>query len=502
LGKRHWRLGEKARGHRPRLQLSLIFLLFFGCTVGPRYTPPPTPTPPAYKEPPPDNFKEADDWKSSDPQDALPRGKWWEIFCDADLNALQDQVNISNQDIASAEGRFRAARAAIRVARAGLFPTLTVGPNATLSRVPSTRVTSSSASISGAGAFYQLPIDFSYEADVWGQVRRTVESNIENTQANAADVETIRLSVHSELAMDYFQLRGLDAEQKLFEDTIAGFARALQLTQNRYRQGIASQLDVAQAQTQLDTTRAQATDLGVQRAQFEHAIAVLRGDAPAELTIAVRNLEIQPPVIPVGLPSQLLERRPDIAAAERRAAAANALIGVAKAAYFPTISFNLIAGVEGSKLANLFSWPSRFWLLGPSLAQTVFDGGRRRGLTEVAEATYDSAVGTYRQTVLTAFQDVEDNLAALRILAEEAAQQDVAIASSQLALDLALHRYRGGITTYLDVVTAQNVLLSNQRTAIDIRSRRMLASVLLIKALGGGWNTTDLPSANTLVKNE
>jgi NodT family efflux transporter outer membrane factor (OMF) lipoprotein len=299
--------------------------------------------------------------------------------------------------------------------------------------------------------------------------------------------------MHAELAQDYFQMRGLDDEEKLFQSTIVAYQQALQLTTNQYNQGFVSQVDVAQAQTQLDTARAQYTDLGVARAQFEHAIAVITGKPPAEVTIPPANLPAEPPVIPVALPSQLLERRPDVASAERQAAAANAQIGVAKTAYYPTLSLTFTGGVQSSSLSNLLSWPSRFWSVGPALAETLFDGGARRGLTQEAEANYDQSVAVYRQSVLSAFQDVEDNLAALRILSEEAEQQDVAIASAQHSVDLAFSRYRGGITTYLEVVTAQTALLVNQRTGVEIRTRRMTASVLLVKGLGGGWNVRDLP---------
>jgi NodT family efflux transporter outer membrane factor (OMF) lipoprotein len=299
--------------------------------------------------------------------------------------------------------------------------------------------------------------------------------------------------MHAELAQDYFQMRGLDDEEKLYRSTILAYEQALQLTTNQYNQGFVSQVDVTMAQTQLDTARAEYTDLGVARSQFEHAIAVITGQPPAELTIPPAQLPTQPPVIPVALPSQLLERRPDVASAERQAASANAQIGVAKSAYFPTLALTFSGGVQSSSLSNLLSWPSRFWSVGPALAETVFDGGARRGLTQEAVANYDQAVAVYRQSVLSAFQDVEDNLAALRILLQEAGEQETAVASSQHSVDLALSRYRGGITTYLEVLTAQNALLVNQRTSIEIRTRRMVASVLLVKALGGGWNVSDLP---------
>ncbi len=478
---------QKAQERFVLLVLLVFLTALSSCTVGPKYKVPTSPTTAA--------FKETKDWKQAEPQDATLRGKWWEMYGDPDLNALEEQVNVSNQNIAAAEGRFRAARAAVRVANAGRYPTVTIGANSSTSQISVNRSTASRTAFStGTGSVYQIPIDVSYEADVWGRIRRTIEANVDAAQASAADVETIRLSSYSELADDYFQLRGLDEELKLFQTNIGDYEQALQLTMNRYNQGVASAVDVAQAQTQLDTTRAQATDLGVARAEFEHAIAVLIGKPPAELTISPTQLTTEPPSIPVGLPSELLERRPDVAAAERRAASANAEIGVAKAAYYPRLTFSISAGVESSLLGNLLSWPSRFWSLGPALTQTVFDAGARKGLTQEAEANYDTAVATYRQDVFSAFQDVEDNLASLRILAQEAMEQDVAIASSERSRDLALNRYRGGITTYLEVLTAQNVLLTNQRTGVEIRVRRMTASVLLIKALGGGWNVANLPN--------
>jgi NodT family efflux transporter outer membrane factor (OMF) lipoprotein len=416
------------------------------------------------------------------------------------LNSLEEQVDISNQTIAAAEAQFRAARAAIRVARSGLFPTLTASANSTIASVgPSRQIGTGKGS--GTGTIYTLPLDFSYEADLWGRIRKTVQAQVATAQATAADLETARLSVHSELALDYMELRGLDDQQRLFDATVAAYEQALQLTTNRYNQGVVSGVDVAQAQTQLETARAEKIDLGVARAAFEHAIATLIGKPPAELTISPAVLVAGPPSIPVSIPSQLLERRPDIAAAERRVASANAQIGAAKAAFFPTLTLDAAGGFANSKLSSLLSWPSRFWSIGPSLVETVFDAGRRGAFVKETEAVYDSTVAAYRQEMLIAFQDVEDNLAALRILSEEAAQQDIAIQSAQRSLDLATNRYRGGVASYLDVITAQNALLANQRTGIGIQVRRMSASVLLVKALGGGWNSSELPSPKGLTQN-
>jgi NodT family efflux transporter outer membrane factor (OMF) lipoprotein len=476
--------------------LCFLFCLFSACSVGPRYKKPAAPVAPAFKEPPPAS------WKTATPQDGTLRGNWWEIFGDPQLNDLEVQVNISNQNIAAAEAQFRGARAAIRAARSGLFPTLTVTGSATRTGSGGNRSVLGAGNTvrSGGGTFYALPFDFSYELDVWGRVRKTIEAAVDTAQATAADVETIRLSTHAELALDYFELRGLDEQKQLFDQTVAGFDQALQLTTNRFNQGVASAVDVEQARTQLETARAQAIDLDVQRAQFEHAIAIFTGKPPAELTLARGGINGEPPVIPVALPSELLERRPDIAAAERRVASSNAQIGVAKAAYFPTISFSATGGFESSAIASLLSWPSRFWSIGPAFSEILFDAGRRRALVGEAEAAYDANVAVYRQDVLTAFQDVEDNLAALRILSDEATQENIAVESSQRSLDLSLTRYTGGIAIYTEVITAQNALLANQRTAIGIRARRMTASVLLVKALGGGWDVSALPSTKAVAQ--
>jgi NodT family efflux transporter outer membrane factor (OMF) lipoprotein len=478
--------------------LSLWLLpVFSACAVGPKYKTPAAPVPPAFKEQPPENFKEtgqSNQWKPANPQDDTIRGDWWAMFEDPQLNDLEAQVNISNQNIAAAEAQFRAARAAVRTARSGLFPTLTANGSATRTGGSGNRATLAAGNVvrSGGGTFYSLPLDFSYEADVWGRVRKTIEAAATTAQASAADLETVRLTAHAELALDYFELRGLDEEQSLFDQTVAGFEQAFELTMNRFNQGVASEVGVEQARTQLETARAQAIDLGVQRAQFEHAIAIFTGKPPAELTLARGELIGEPPVIPVALPSELLERRPDVAAAERRVASANAQIGVAKAAYFPTISLSAVGGFTSTSITSLLSWPSRFWSIGPSFAETLFDAGRRGAVVEQAEASYDATVATYRQDVLTAFQDVEDNLAALRILSDEAEQEGVAIEAAQRSVDLALNRYRGGVAIYTEVITAQNALLADQRTAIGIRTRRMTASVLLVKALGGGWNASEL----------
>jgi NodT family efflux transporter outer membrane factor (OMF) lipoprotein len=480
---------------RPLLALTgILAAMAAACTVGPRYERPAAEVPPAFKEQPPAG------WKTAQPQDGALRGAWWEAYGEPRLNALEEQVAVSNQSLAQAEAQFRGARAAVALARAGLFPTVSVGAQVTTSRGSSSRSSSGAGSAqSGTATVYQVPVDVSYEADVWGRVRSGIEANIASAQASAADVETIRLSLQAELAVDYFQLHGLDQERQLLDSTAAAYETALKITTNRHDQGVASGADVAQAQTQLETTRAQAIDLGVARAEFEHAIAILTGKAPADLTIPPAPIAAAPPAVPVALPSELLERRPDIAAAERRVAAANAEIGVARAAYFPSLTLSGSGGFAGSTIAGLFSLPNRFWSLGPQLLATVFDGGRRRAATAQAEAAYDANVAAYRESVLTAFENVEDNLAALRILADESTQQAAATAAAERSLSLARTRYEGGITSYLEVITAQNAALANERAAVNLRVRQMTASVNLIKALGGGWSTSDLPAAGSLV---
>ncbi len=472
-------------------------ILLGGCSVGPKYAKPTAPVPPAYKEPPPASFKEAGTWKVGEPNDAASRGKWWEIFHDPELNTLEEQVDPSNQTLAAAEAQFRAARAAVKVARGNLYPQVTTVPAISGSQQSATRITGFTFATPPV-ANLQIPFDVSYEVDVWGRIHKALTANIENAQASAADLETVRLSLQAELAADYFQLHGLDAQKQLLDSTVAAYQKALELTNNRYNQGVASRVDVVQAQTQLETTRAQATDTGVLRAQFEHAIAILTGKPPAQLTITPALILSKPPQIPLGLPSALLERRPDIASGERRVASANAGIGVAKTAYYPAVSFSLSAGLQSSGLVNLFTWPSRFWSIGPQLAQTLYDAGIRRGLTLQAQAAYDAAVANYRQSVLNAFQEVEDNLAALRILEQEDREQTDAVSLAERSLELAINRYQGGITTYLEVITAQSAALANERTAVDILTRRMVASVNLIKALGGGWNASSLPTPTQL----
>jgi NodT family efflux transporter outer membrane factor (OMF) lipoprotein len=461
-----------------------VLLLLTACSVGPRYARPAAPAPPEYKELPPN-------WKTAQPNDQLAKGKWWEIFQDSQLNALEDQINVSNQTLKAAQAQFEQARAIVRFSRSDLYPTVTAGVNANRNHLSQNRPNGALAT--NTFTDLQLPVDASYEADVWGRVRRTVEAARANAQASAADLESVSLSLHAELATDYFEVRTLDADERLLRSTVDAYQKALELTQNRFSGGIASQVDVAQAQTQLETTRALAIDLGVQRAQFEHAVAVLIGRAASTFTLPPTPLENTPPVVPVGLPSELLERRPDIAATERRMAAANAQIGIAKAAYYPTITLGAAGGFESTSITTWFNGPAGFVTAGASAVVTVFDVGRRRAVTDQARAAYDQSVANYQQTVLGAFQEVEDNLAALRILEDEARTQDAAVAAAEHSLALSTNRYKGGVATYLEVITAQSQALSDERTTVEIAGRRMAAAVSLIKALGGGWTTANLP---------
>jgi NodT family efflux transporter outer membrane factor (OMF) lipoprotein len=476
------------------LLLVLLLVALEGCTVGPKYVRPTAPTTATYKEEAPGSFKESDQWQPAHPGDQASRGNWWEIFGDPQLNQLEGQIAGSNQNLKVAEARFREARAAIRFNRASQLPTISTAPSASYVKNSDYSSNFSSKIQQSSKGDFVLPFDLSYELDLWGRVRRSVAAAREEAQATAADYETAKLSLEAELAMDYFELRSADAQKQLLGDTVKAYSDNLQLTLNRFKGGVAPKADVAQAQTQLDTTRVQDTDVTVQRAQFEHAIAILIGKPPAEFSLAAAPLNQQTPGIPIGLPSELLQRRPDIAAAERRVAEANQQIGIARAAYFPTVTLGGTAGFAGSQGSNWFGWPSGFWAVGPALAQTLFDAGRRRATSESARANYDAAVATYRQTSLTAFQEVEDNVAALRILEDETQQQQQAVASSQESLQLFTNRYKGGVDTYLQVITAQTIELANERNAIDIQRRRLDASVLLIKALGGGWNVSNLPT--------
>lgn len=474
--------------------LVLLVVALAGCTVGPKYVRPSAPTPATYKEQASDSSQASDQWKPANPADQANRGNWWEIFGDPELNGLEEQIATSNQTLKVADARFREARAAIRFNRASQFPTISTAPSAAYVKNTDYAPGFPGKFPEASKGDFVLPFDLSYELDLWGRVRRSVAAAREEAQATAADYETAKLSLEAELAMDYFELRSADAQKQLLDDTVKAYTDNVQLTTHRFKGGVAPRSDVAQAQTQLDTTRVQDTDVTAQRAQFEHAIAVLIGKPPAEFSLAAAPLNYQPPKIPVGLPSDLLQRRPDIAAAERRMAEANQQIGIARAAYFPTLTLDGTAGFAGTQASNWFTWPAGFWALGPTLAQTLFDAGRRHANSESARASYDAAVASYRQTALTAFQEVEGNLAALRILDNEAQQQEQAVESSKDSLQLFTNRYRRGVDTYLQVITAETTELANERNAIDILRRRMDASALLVKALGGGWDISQLPT--------
>ncbi len=464
--------------------------LLTACTVGPKYNKPVVPAAPAYKEQPPSSFKEVEGWKTAQPSDAAIRGKWWELFGDPQLNALEEQVEPANQSLKVAEANFRQARAAILVNRTALYPAVTVNPQITENRISGNNPTGAQGYRYGS---FALPADVTYDIDLWGRIRRTIAAAREQFQASAADLENVKLELQSELATDYFEAHSLDAEKKLLDDTVVAYQKALELTQNRYNGGIASKVEVAQAQTQLDTTEAQDIDVAAARAQFEHAIAVLLGKNPEEFRLSTLPLTQAPPEIPVGVPSQLLERRPDIAQAERQTAAANEQIGIARAAFFPDLMITATGGFQGSNIVNWLTWPSRYWSVGPQVVETVFDYGRRRAQVQEAQAAYEAQVANYRQTALTAFQEVEDNLSTLRVLEQESAKQHEASLAAENSLQLSLNRYKGGLVTYLEVVTAQSTALINERTEVDLLRRRMDASVLLIKALGGGWNVSQLP---------
>jgi NodT family efflux transporter outer membrane factor (OMF) lipoprotein len=463
--------------------LSVIFLA--GCTVGPNYKRPAAEVPPAYKE--------VGDWKPAQPNDQSLSGNWWETFQDPQLNALELQVNVSNQNLKAAEAQYTQARAILRYQRADYFPTVTVNPSVTRNAYSSNRQPHSAQFSGVTFTDLQIPFELSYQVDVWGRVRRTVESYRAQAQASAADLAAVNLSMHAQLALDYFQARTLDAEEQLLNSTVTQYQQALDLIENRFAGGLASDLEVQQAKTQLETTEAQAIDVGVARAQYEHAVAVLIGKPPASFSLPPLPLTAPPPPIPVGLPSDLLERRPDIAAAERLMASANAQIGVAKAAYYPLVNLAAAGGFESGSITTLLSGPSILWSAGPSAALTLFDVGRRRAASDQAIAAYNQTVANYRQTVLTGFQQVEDNVAGLRILEHEAQVQDKAVTAAQKYLELAITRYKGGVTSYLEVTTAQSAALSDEVTAVNILGRRMVNAVTLVQALGGGWNSSELP---------
>ena len=455
-----------------------------GCKAGPNYVRPAVDAPVSYKETPVE-------WKVAQPRDDANRGQWWTAFGDPQLNALVEQVDISNQNVIAAEARFRQAQAVIAGSRAALFPTLDANASIVRSRSPGGAsggttagriVTTRSASLTSF-----------WEADLWGKFRRGVEASEASAQASAADIASAKLSAQAELATNYVQLRVLDVQRQLLEDTAAAYQKTVDLTNNRYKVGVAGKVDLVQAETQLRSTQAQVIDLGVQRAQFEHAIALLLGKAPAEISLAPGPLRLQMPVIPPGLPSELLERRADVAAAERRVAAANAQIGVAQSAFFPSLTLSPTLGSRAIDASVWFTTVSRFWSIGPAIALSIFDAGLRRSQSDQAIAAYDATVATYRETVLTGFKEVEDNLAALRILAEEATVQEEAVRAARESVVLTTNQYKAGTVSFLNVAVVQTAQLGNERTAVVLQGQRLLAAVALIRALGGGWDAAELP---------
>ncbi len=464
--------------------------LLAACTIGPKYQRPPAPAPQAYRETPPADFKE---WQQAHPSDGKLRGKWWEIYGDPDLNALEEQVNVSNQTVLAAEGLFRQAQDAVRIARTDLFPTATVSPSYSNSRSSATLTTSPFGNL-GTRNTFTFPLNVSYVPDVFGVIRRSIHGTQETAQATFAQLENVRLTLQATLAQDYFTLRGTDGDLDLLDRTVKSYEQYLELTKNRFTSGVASGGDVAQAETQLETARAQLIDLRVARAQLEHAIAVLTGRPPAEVAVHGGPITIVPPPVPVSVPSTLLERRPDVAAMERQMEAMNEQIGIARAAFFPLVSLSATMGLQSVYFSKWWTWPSRFWSLGPQAIETVFDAGKRTAEVQAARDAYDTAVANYRQTVLTGFQQVEDNLAALRILADEAVAEDAAVKAAQKSLDISTYQYKAGTVSYLQVITTQTVALQDERAAIDILTRRMVASVLLVEALGGGWDATQMPA--------
>lgn len=469
----------------------LLYATLCGCAVGPDYK---RPEPPMTEQ-----FKEAGDWKQAEPRDDAARGNWWEVFGDSALNDLEAQVNVSNQNVKAAEAQYRQARALVQSARANYFPKLSVQAGATRSesgsgaaKTGTSTGTATDVSVSNTGRSYSATSNASWEADVWGRLQRTTESNIGNAQASEADLRFAQLSAQAELATDYFSLQVARAQKDLLERTVNAYQEAVRLTTNRYNAGVVGRSDVVQAQAQWKSAQAELIDVESQRAAFEHAIAVLVGKAPAQFTLPEMPAVKLPPEIPLALPSQVIEQRPDVAASERRVAAANAGIGIARAAFFPQLTLSATGGYRNSSTVDLFSLPNRFWSIGPALVETIFDGGARRAESARARAAYDQSVAQYRQTVLSGFQEVEDNLSTIKVLTNEAQVEDEAVQLARESVRLMTNQYKAGTVAYLDVVTTQATLYANERTALALQGRRFTASVALIKALGGGWDESQL----------
>jgi len=481
--------------------MATIVLTVVGCSVGPKYVRPPVQSPLAYKELPQPVANGSSAFRTARPNDGTARGKWWEVFNDPQLNELEEKATSSNQEIAAAAANFLAARALVRQARSQYFPTVSTNPSIVNSRPSPAQFSGLQTGTSSTSGFtvksytdYSLPFDASWEPDFWGRIRSTVKANIYGAQSSAADLENVRLSVQGELAVDYYELRAQDSLKEVFDSTVIAYQETLDLTRSQYKAGLSNDEAVAQAEAQLNAAQAQDTNLGVLRAQYEHAIGVLIGQPASTFSLPSNVLTISPPAIPVDVPSDLLERRPDIVSAERSVAQANAEIGVAKAAYFPTVLLNASGGFGTSSVTDWLTWPSRFWSVGPSLAETIFDAGLRNATVQQYRATYDQTVANYQETVLTAFQQVEDNLASLRILSQDIEQQNAAVEAATRSLQEATVRYKAGLDPYLNVIAAQTVLLNDQQTAVTFRMDQMVATVQLIKALGGGWNASEMPS--------
>ena len=493
----------RCAGRGGSLAALLALGLLAGCKpVGPNYHRPGFDAPPAYKEAgastvvvplaPPPNPANGGGWQPATPADGMLRGKWWEIYQDPQLNQLEERIAANNQGLRQALETYLAARDQVKVARSALYPTLSAGPSVDRDRISKNGPDYSSTKPVG---YNDLVVDAqaSWEPDFWGRIRRTVEQAHENAQASAADMASVDLSLHAEMAADYFQLRGLDSEIKLLQSTVADLEKQLDLTQRLFAGGIGTDVDVAQARTQLETVRAQLIDVGVARAQYEHAVGAIANLKLADFSIPPSPLNLALPKVPLGVPSQLLERRPDIAAAERRAAAANAQIGIAVAAFYPTIDLNAEGGFESVHFGTWIQGPSALWTLGAQATQLLFDAGQRHALTDQARHTYEAQVAGYRNTVFLAFNDVEDQLSGLRILEQESGVERKAVDSAQHSFDISNQRYKGGVTSYLEVLTAEATLLQNQRTAIDLQTRQFVDSVGLVRSLGGGWDATQLP---------
>lgn len=491
-------LGTKTRSLSKASLGGVLAALTLGCQVGPKYVLPPIQAPSAYKELTPTELAGGASWNVAVPADAMARGQWWEMFGDVQLNTLEAQIVISNQNIAAAAENYAAARAIVRETRSQYFPSLTAGASVTSSRIsvfPAANLNSGTTYTE-----YSLPIEASWEPDLWGRVRNSVHSAVFAAQADAATLANVRLAVQAQLAMDYYLVRSQDVLAKVLDDSILSDQHALDLTQTLYRSGLTADEAVSAAEAQLRSVQAQRENVRIARAQYEHAMAMLLGKAPADFTLSPAANELVPPKVPVGVPSELLERRPDIAASERTLAQGNAQIGVAKSAYFPDVILSGTAGFTGLSASDWFTWPSRVWAVGPTVAETIFDAGLRKATVQQYRSQYDAAVASYRQTTLTAFQQVEDGLVASRVLQAELQRQNQAVAAAQRAFDEASVRYKAGLDPYLNVIQAQQTLLSYQEAAVQIRSQQMTAAVQLIQALGGSWKVQELPKAANIAQ--